>query len=299
MKAFDLSVTICSWNTVEDTRRCLASLEAARSEANFEVIVSENASHDGSADMIEREFSWVSLLRHQSNLGFTGGHNAALEAAEGRHQMLLNSDTIVHPGAIQALVQAADQLTDAGIIGAKLLNPDGTLQYSCRRFPNPVAALFRNTPLGRLFPNNRFTREYLMADWDHSKPSPVDWVSGAALVICERALPQLKGLDPAFFMYCEDVDICWRCHELGFQVMYTPEAVITHKIGGSSSQVANKMIVRFHKSMLLFYRKHQLKSVPLVLRPLAYAGAGAMLSLRAFLFLSKNWVDHLRRRMSR
>src|SRR2546421_256364 len=131
----------------------------------------------------------------------------------------------------------ADATPDAGIIGPKLLNRDGSLQYSCRSFPNMGAGFFRNTPLGRLFPKNRFTQDYLMSDWDHSTVRDVDWVSGAALLIRREVLEQTGGFDEGFFMYCEDVDLCYRAHELGWRVVYYPDSVIYHMIGRSSDQV--------------------------------------------------------------
>nr|MCU0317393.1 glycosyltransferase family 2 protein [Fimbriimonadaceae bacterium] len=151
---FDLSITICSWNTIRDLRLCLQSLRECQHEGNFEVLIIDNASRDGSPEMVEKEFPEFRLLRQSVNLGFTGGHNLAIEKRNGRHVALLNSDTIVHPGAIRTLAQFFEENPQAGVIGPKLLNPDGSLQYSCRKFPNPVAAAFRNTPLGRLFPNN-------------------------------------------------------------------------------------------------------------------------------------------------
>ncbi len=259
------------------------------------MIVVENNSEDDSGGMVAREFPWVRLLQQYKNLGFTGGNNLALQARAGRHALLLNSDTIVHPGAIAELIRAIETQPKIGIFGPKILNPDGSLQFSCRRFPNPIAALFRNTPLGRLFPKNRFTRDYLMTDWDHSQPLQVDWVSGAALLIRQEALDQVKGLDSDFFMFCEDIDICWRTWKAGFSVSYWPHAVITHKIGSSTSKAPNRMIVRFHRSMFLFFRKHQLGQVTPVLRPLAFLGAAAALGLRASLFLAKNQVDRIRR----
>ena len=299
MKDFDLSVLICSWNTKDDLRACLASLDSVREEGNFEVVVIENNSADGSGDMVSREFPSVRLLQQYKNLGFTGGSNLGIAERRGRHALLLNSDTIVHPGAIRALLDAEREHPEIGIIGPKLLNPDGSLQFSCRRFPNPVAALFRNTPLGRLFPKNRFTRDYLMTDWDHSVPREVDWVSGAALFIREEALEKVGGLDPDFFMFCEDIDLCWRAKEAGFPTWYFPSAVITHKIGSSTSKAPNRMIFRFHRSMLLFYRKHQLRSVAAPLRPFAYLGAATALTLRASLFLVKNQIDRVTRWLKR
>lgn len=297
MKDFDLSITICSWNTQSDLRACLASLAATRDEADFEVIVVDNASHDGSPDMVEREFPWVRLLRQEKNLGFTGGHNLALSERRGRDAALLNSDTIVHPGAIRELRRFMEAHPEAGIVGPKLLNPDGTLQFSARRFPNPVAAAFRNTFLGRLFPKNRFTRDYLMTDWSHDEPREVDWVSGAALFMREEVLETIGGLDAELFMYCEDTDYCWRARKHGFKVMYVPQAVITHAIGRSTDQVANKMIVRFHRSMFRFYRKQLVKEQPWIVRPLLLAFAAVALTGRASLFLGKNGVDAVMRRI--
>jgi GT2 family glycosyltransferase len=183
MKDFDLSITICSWNTVDDLRACLASLTEVREEANFEVIVVDNNSEDGSAVMVANEFEWVRIEAMSKNLGFVGGQNYAAQHRKGRHVFPLNSDTIVHHGAIKALVEYLEGHPEVGIVAPKLLNPDGSLQFSCRRFPNPLAALFRNTLLGKLFPKNRFTKDYLMQDWNHIGPREVDWVSGAALLV--------------------------------------------------------------------------------------------------------------------
>lgn len=299
MPDFDLSITICSWNTLEDTRACLQSLEKVRDEANFEVIVLDNNSEDGSPDMVEREFPWVRSIRMARNLGFTGGQNHMIENRRGRHALLLNSDTVVHAGALGTMMEFFESHPDVGVLGPKLENPDGSLQYSCRRFPRPAAALFRNTPIGKLFPNNRFTREYLMQDWQHDQARDVDWVSGAALLAREELIAKIGILDPEYFMYSEDVDFCWRTHEAGYRVVYLPTAVITHAIGRSTDKAPNRMIGRFHRSMFRFYRKNMLPKVALPLRPFAMAGAGAALLARASLFITKNKIDEVRRRMGR
>jgi GT2 family glycosyltransferase len=299
MPDFDVSITICSWNTRPDLVACLQSLHEVQDEASFEVIVVDNASRDDSVQAVREQFPWVRLYAMETNLGFTGGHNHALEQRNAPHALLLNSDTIVHPGAIRRLLDYHRDHPDAGIIGPKLLNPDGSLQYSCRRFPHPAAALFRNTPLGKMFPNNRFTRDYLMTDWPHDTPRAVDWVSGAAFFVSEEAMKKVGLLDPGYFMYCEDVDWCYRVRQAGFTVTYVPDAVVTHAIGRSTDQVANKMIVRFHKSMLRFYAKNMLPQTFILLRPFAYLGAAAALWMRASMFIVKNWVDELKRRMKR
>jgi len=299
MPDFDLSITICSWNTQADLRICLQSLHDIRDEANFEVLVVDNNSEDGSPDMVEAEFPWVKQFRLPANLGFTGGNNYALGRMSGRHALLLNSDTIVHPGALRTLLQFLSDHPKVGIIGPKLLNSDGSLQYSARTFPNPVAALFRNTPLGRLFPNNRYTRDYLMQDWDHQSEREVDWVSGAALLAREELMAKIGFLDPDYYMFLEDVDWCYRAWEAGYSVMYVPSAVITHAIGRSTDKAPNRMIWTFHRSMLLFYRKHMLAKQPALIRPFAHGAATLAVAARASIFLTKNKIDAIRRKLGR
>jgi len=295
MPDFDLSITICSWNTVGDLRACLQSLREAADEGSFEVVVVDNASEDGSADMVEAEYPEFVLLRQYTNLGFTGGHNLAIKEARGRDVALLNSDTIVHRGAVSRVISYMQSHPDVGIVGPKLLNPDGSLQLSCRRFPNPVAAAFRNTWLGRMFPNNRYLREYLMTDFEHDAPREVDWVSGAALFIRREVIDSIGLLDDEYFMYCEDVDYCKRAWNAGWKVMYLPDAVITHAIGRSSDQAPNRMIARFHLSMLRYYTKHVVSQQFLLVRPFSWLFAAAALGTRATLFYIKNQIDKVRR----
>ncbi len=297
MPDFDLSITICSWNTISDLRDCLTSLRSAKDEANFEVMIVDNASVDGSPDMVEQEFPEFRLLRQNVNLGFTGGHNLAIGQRNGRNVALLNSDTIVHPGAVKLLDAYLRDHPEAGIIGPKLLNPDGSLQYSCRMFPNPVAAAFQNTILGKIFPNNRYTRDYLMKDWGHDEPREVDWLSGAAMFIQGDLIAKIGALDNNLFMYCEDVDLCKRAWLASYKVVYVPDAVITHAIGRSTDKVANKMIVRFHRSMFRYYCKHTVKESFFLLRPFLIALAAAALTLRASAFLGKNFIDAIRRKL--
>lgn len=299
MPDFALSVIICSWNTCEDLRICLESLHRAQSEAAFETIVVENNSEDGSAKMVAEEFPWVRLLVQGRNLGFTGGNNLALEARRGRHALLLNSDAFVHSGAIASLMEAIERHPEAGVFGPKVLNPDGTLQMSCRRFPNPIAAMFRSTVFGRIFPNNRFVRDYLMADFAHDEPRTVDWVSGCAMLLTERLIEMVGVFDPAYFMFCEDVDICWRAWKAGLQVRYWPASVVTHAIGRATDKVPNRMIGRFHRSMFYFYKKNVVPERPMIARPFLLLVAAAGLSLRAAMFIVKNKFDILRRRFAR
>ena len=299
MKDFDLSITICSWNTVDDLRICLDSLTSIRQEANFEVIVVDNNSEDGSPTMVEETFKWVRLEKMSRNLGFVGGQNHAADIRKGRHVLPLNSDTIVHPGAIRGLFDYLESHPEVGIVAPKLLNPDGSLQFSCRRFPNPLAALFRNTLLGKLFPNNRFTKEYLMQDFSHEGAKEVDWVSGAALLVRDTLVDEIGLFDSEFVMFCEDVDLCFQTWKKGKKVIYLPDFTITHAIGRSTDKAPNRMIGRFHRSMFLFYKKNVVPTMNPVVRPFALIAAASALTTRATLFVVRNKIDIVKRRISR
>ncbi|MBV9852744.1 MAG: glycosyltransferase family 2 protein [Armatimonadetes bacterium] len=273
----DVAVIVVNWNAREDLRQCLLSLyDAPRPDVTYEVWVVDNASDDDSAAMVRSEFPQVHLIANTENLGFSRANNQAIAASDSRFVFLLNSDAVVHPGALDALVVFADAHPQAGILGPLVLNPDGGLQFSCRRFPSLGAGFFRNTFLGRFFPNNRFARGYLMGDVDHSRPRPVDWVSGCAMLIRRDFLDGTGTLDERFFMYCEDVDLCWRCWRAGREVWYAPEAVVTHAIGRSSDKNADRMIVEFHRSWYEFDKKRHPG-----LRPLRRAAVAAGLGLRA------------------
>ncbi len=299
MKDFDLSITICSWNTVDDLRACLASLTAIKDEANFEVIVVDNNSEDGSPKMVAEEFSWFRLEEMNQNLGFVGGQNYAAFHRKGRHVLPLNSDTVVHAGAIRGLLDYLESHPEVAIVAPKLLNPDGNLQFSCRRFPNPLAALFRNTLLGKLFPNNRFTKDYLMQDWSHDGPREVDWVSGAALLVRDTFVNDSGLFDQDFVMFCEDVDLCFQAWKQGKKVIYLPEYQITHAIGRSTDKAPNRMIGRFHRSMFLFYSKNIVPTMNPVVRPFALTMAASALALRATMFIVRNKIDVLKRKFSK
>ena len=248
-----------SWNARADLRACLDSLPTAvAAPSSVETVVVDNASSDGSADMVAFEFPGVRLVRLPANTGFSGGNNVALEDFDADYALLLNSDATCAYGALDDLLAWADANPDVGIIGPKVVNPDGSLQFSCRRFPTFAAGVFRNVYLGRLFPGNKPAADYLMQDFDHASVRDVDWVSGCALLIRRECLAQIGTLDAAsFFMYCEDIDWCLRAHDAGWRVVYCPHAVVTHAIGRSSDNAADRMILAHSQSMWRFYRKHR------------------------------------------
>lgn len=252
----DLSVCIVNWNTRQDLARCLASLQGDQGEVEYEVWVVDNGSQDGSGQMVRTCFPQVHLLQNPTNVGFSAANNQALRVCRGRYALLLNPDTLVHEGSLGRLVRFLDRHPEAGVVGVKLLNPDGSVQYSCRTFPTLGAVFFRGTLFGRLFPRNRATRDYLMQDWSHDRVRTVDWVSGAGMAVRRCVWEQIGLLDERFFMYCEDMDFCRRAQEAGWRVYFFPGAVVTHVIGRSSDQNLTAMILQFHRSMYLYFDKY-------------------------------------------
>ncbi len=277
------AVIVVNWNAREDLRVCLNSLFAdPKPRVPYEVWVVDNASADGSAAMVAAEFPQVHLSANAENLGFSKANNQAIAGTDSRYVFLLNSDAAIHPGALDALLAYADSHPGAAILGPKVLNPDGTLQFSCRRFPSLGAGFFRNTYLGRLFPNNSFARDYLMTNFDHASDTPVDWVSGCAMLLRRTAIEQIGALDERFYMYCEDVDICQRAWDAKMEVVYVPASVVTHAIGRSSDKNADTMIREFHRSWYEYDLKRHPKSSALR-RAAVYSG----LWLRAAVRIAK------------
>ena len=259
MKQSTVRVIIVSWNAKADLHACLASIPGSTAyPERVEVVVVDNASSDGSPEMVRTGFPGVELRETGANLGFSGGNNAALADNRCDYVFLLNSDAMLPAGGLDTLLTWADATPDAGLIGPKVINPDGTLQFSCRRWPTPQAGLFRNVYIGKLFPKNQPAADYLMRDFDHASPTDVDWLSGCAMLMRRACLEQVGPLDDkTFFMYCEDMDWSLRVHEAGWRVVYAPIIEVTHKIGGSSDQVAERMIVEHSRAMVRFWRKHR------------------------------------------
>jgi len=252
----DVSVCIVSWNVWEDLRGCLASLFDGNNQVSFEVIMVDNGSTDATVASLSGEFPQVELIANQDNRGFAAACNQAIAASRGRYCFLLNPDTVVPESGLDELLRFADEHPQAGVIGPKLVYPDGSLQYSCRRFPTVSAAIFRGTFLEPLIPGVKSVRYYLMNDWDHGEVRQVDWVSGAAMLIRRELIDDIGLLDEGFFWGSEDVDFCLRAHRAGWEVVYTPRPEIIHAVGRSAQQAELSTLVHTHQSMYRLYSKH-------------------------------------------
>ena len=247
----DVSVIVVNWNTCRLLEACLRSVEGTRENLTVDVIVVDNGSADGSVELVREHFPRVELIANTSNRGFAAGNNQALERARGRYLFLLNSDAEVEAAALRALVSYADEHRQAGVIGPKLLNPDGTLQPSGGHFPTPVATVAELLGLNRLTGRPRYGTQR-----DYDRPAEVDEVSGAAMLIRPEVIRQIGGLDEQFAWGYEDVDFCLRAKRAGWQVHYVPAARVVHQWGGSQRLAPAPTILKAIAGRRRYFQKH-------------------------------------------
>ncbi len=252
----DLSIIIVNWNTSDLLAKCLRCVETTVRDVSCEIWVVDNASTDGSPDMVRRDFPNVRLIANPQNVGFARANNQALKVAEGRYALLLNSDAFVSERTIDHMVRFMDARPDAGMAACKLLYADGRLQPSCSRFPTLRTEL--NIALGRdkLFPKSPMFGRYMMTDWDYSDIREVDVIMGAFMLVRAEVMQQIGLMDEAFFMYSEEVDWCYRCKQAGWKIYFTPEVETVHLWGGSSQAVKVETLIRLYRSRVQFFRKH-------------------------------------------
>jgi len=249
-----LSIVVLSWNTRELLAACLASLRAVRDELPHQLVVLDNASSDGSAERVARDFPEAELLRNPRNDGYALGNNLGAARATGEYLLLLNSDTEVRPGALSTLVRFLDDHPGHGACGPRLDFPDGRPQLSCKRFPTLRTALFFDTWLDRRFPRNLVVPWYMMRDFDHLTSRDVDQPPGAAFLVRRALWRQLGGFDPQLWLFFNDVDLCRRLRAAGHAIAYVAEARILHHEGRSTAQFP-EFGRQWHLDRLRYYRK--------------------------------------------
>lgn len=251
-----LSIVILCWNDLKVIGECLRSIYKETRAIDFEVIVSDNGSTDGSLEFIHQHYPLVRVIEHGANLGFARGNNAGIAQSAGRYVLILNPDTIIHDGALEKLVAFAEDHPDAGAFGCRVLNPDGSYQNSARPFPTVfrewIAALYLR-PLAYLsdaFISDTYT------GWKGESERQIDWQSGCCIMLRSTVLRALNGFDSQFFYHFEEVDLCRRVWNAGYPILYTPGAVITH-LGGQS---VNRFPIRFalekYRSRYRYFYKH-------------------------------------------
>ena len=221
-----------------------------------EVIVVDNASADDSVAMLAQDFPWVQVIANPDNRGFTRANNQGLAASRGRYVLFLNPDTELAPDALNLLLNFAEAHPQVGVAGPQLRYGDGSLQSSRRRFPTLATFFLESTIVQRWWPRNRVLSRYYALDLPDDATSQVDWVVGACMLVRRAVLERIGGFDEGFFMYSEELDLCRRVVDAGWQVVYLPAAVVTHFEGKSSEQVVAARHIRFHSSRVRYVRKY-------------------------------------------
>ena len=280
----DLSIVILSYNSKADLARLLPSVFGSETKYSYEVIVVDNGSSDGTPDWLISLFDGrqkVILIRNQNN-GFAHGNNLGIRQAQGKYILILNPDTEFKPDTLQIMLEFMENHSDVGISTCKVVLPDGKLDLACRRrFPNPWNSFLRLIGLS--------ATEYNMLDTDEDQSMEIDSCMGAFMMVRREALEKINNLSPAlpklgeganiekafdeaFFMYGEDLDLCWRAKESGYKVWYYPNTSITHYKGSASLKTPFKALRWFHEAMWIFYKKHYKNSYPFILNWLVWLG---------------------------
>ena len=276
----DLGIVIVNWNTHDLLRDCLRSVYASRGGLAFQVCVVDNASADGSAAMVRAEFPQAQLIESETNVGYPAGNNLGLRAlgfgpgltTGPRYALLLNPDTVLPENALAEMLAYMDARPTCGIVGPKLVLPNGELDLACRRsFPTPEVSFYRMIGLSRLFPRSprfgRYNLTYLSPDVE----TEVDSVVGAFMMVRREASAQAGLMDEAFFMYGEDLDWAFAIKQAGWEVRYNPAVTVLH-VKRAASRRSRRAQIAFEESMLIFYYKHYAAVTPPLLGALVVLG---------------------------
>ncbi len=279
-----VSVVIVSYNVREHLLHALRALYAS-SGVIVEAIVVDNASSDGSAEAVEITFPQTAVVRNTTNLGFGNGSNCGLMRSRSEFVLLLNPDVLVEPDCLRTLVGFLRAHPKTGAVGPRLIRPDGRLDLAARRgFPTPRAAFYRMTLLSRLFPRSPRFNRYNMGFVPEGDVHEIDAGTAACLMFRRSAIDEVGPFDPDYFMYGEDLDLCFRLKQAGWKIFYVPAAVATHIKGASSRQATSAMLREFHRAMWTFHRKHYASGLPGPANGLVWLGIWGrwtLLSLRA------------------
>lgn len=271
----DLGIVIVNWNTADELERCLATVFASEGDFTYRVVVVDNNSNDGSADMVSEKFPDAEVICLEENLGYPKGNNVGLrhlgyhgiakvEEFAPRYAVLLNPDTEVPPDSLYRMTQFMDSRPEIGIAGPKLLLPDGSLDKACRRgFPTPLVSFYHFSGLAKIFPNNERFGRYNMTFADPDEELEIDSVVGAYLQIRKDAVEKVGLLDEIYFMYAEDIDWCYRVKAAGWKIWYYAPVTVYH-IKRAASRKSTKAPFEFWRAMLIFYRKYYRNTTPFI-----------------------------------
>jgi GT2 family glycosyltransferase len=254
------SVVVVTWNNVEIIRHCLNSLLGLSREHGLEVIVVDNASSDGTPDVVQHEFPQATLIRNAENFGFARGNNIGIEASTGRYVCLINSDVIVTEGCLEELLQYMEAHPDIGVVGPKMILPDGSVGRSCMGFPTIANWLWRALALDLFFRTSRRFGAYLMPYFQYTCTTDVEVLTGWFWVVRRLAMKEVGLLDERFFMYAEDIDWCKRFKDAGWRVVFYPHASAVHYCAASSSRAPTRFYIEMRRANLQYCQRHHNRS---------------------------------------
>ena len=274
-----LSIIIVNWNVRDLLRECLRSIEDEKGDLSLEIIVVDSASNDDSAAMVRSEFPSVHLIACTENVGFPRGNNIGLQEARGDYLLLLNPDTVIVDDALAVLVSYLQVNPDVGVVGPQLLNPDGSVQSSRRRFPTVTTGFFESTWLEGLA--SGILRRYYALDLPDDATADVDWLTGACIMGPRSTYEAVGGMDEGYFMYSEELDWCRRIKESGRRVVYYPAAQVIHHVGKSSEQAVTARHINFNRAKLRYFRKYHGRFMVAVLRVFLLAGYAWQIALES------------------
>jgi len=259
----DVSIVIVAWNVKDILYDCLRSVYEETRGIDFEVIYIDNASTDGSVEMVTQKFPQVKIILNNENKGFIIASNQGIERAEGRYVLLLNSDTIILDNAIAKTVKFADEHPDGAVFGCKVLNPDRTLQRSCHMFHSVLNLFLSATYLYKIFPKSKFFGRELMTWWDYNTVREVEVIVGCYSLVRKEAIEEVGLMDDIYFFYGDDVDWCYRFKQSGWKVFFTPDPQIIHYGGQNTKQMEEVFYLQLQAAKLIFMRKRSRLIFPL------------------------------------
>lgn len=256
-KTTKVLIGIVTTNELRFTAQCLDSVSASAKHNSLKVVLVDNCSSDGSAEIVRERYSWVELVERECSYSFAANNNVAFARYPSEHFLMLNPDTVLGEGAVDTLVKFMGDHPHCGACGPKLVFPDGSLQHSCRKFPTLWSTLLRRSPVRLLLPSDRRGGKHLMVSVSHDSEMEVDWMLGACILVRRAAIRGAQLLDDRFALYCEDIDLCLRLKKGGYATYYVPSAtVVHHHLAKSDSKLLCRESLLHAKSMFHFIRKH-------------------------------------------
>jgi GT2 family glycosyltransferase len=288
-----LSIIIVSYKTPEVLDLCLNSIRESNLHFDFEVCVVDNHSIDKTIDLLRNSYPWVKVIENRTNIGYGAANNIGINATTGSYLLFINPDTLIPRDAIEKLITYLDQHSNAGAVGPKIIRKDGRFDKACRRsFPTPEVAFYRLFGLNKLFPKSTKYNSYNYEFVSEDKEMAVDSLMGACMLIRRDVLEKIGLFDITYFLYGEDLDLCYRIKQAGWEIRYYPEVTVIHLKGESTRKNLSRSIYEFYRSMYIFHNKYYKSKTLFFMNWLIYVGIG-------FLFIVeilKNLIKRSERR---